>query len=119
VRAISAPVLERPPAAADEISFLSRSAMAIGVVLYAAGTLSFIGIFAAFFELRIYAISSESRITFMILFTGLFCAFQGLIFILMARGGEIRRRQINYMLEQIRILYSHSSPGVPMPPGPE
>lgn len=89
---------------------LARSALVIGIIFYIAGTLSFIGIAVAFFALRMYELSTDSRIAFIILFAGLFCTFQGLIFILVARGGEVRRRQNNYLIEQMTALYSHGAP---------
>lgn len=100
------------PYGAPEVprGILPRLAMIMGVVFYIAGTLSFIGIFIAFFAMRLFAVSDASRIAFMILFTGLFCAFQGLILILITRGGEAERQQNSFLLEQIRRITSHSVP---------
>lgn len=116
---ISAPPRSRARAPLDPDRVLHRSALIIGIILYAAGTISFAGIFIAFFLLRLYAVSNESRITFMILFTGLFCAFQGLVFILMARSRLSQQKQMNFMLEQIRIIYSGSPGDLPPAPGRE
>lgn len=117
MREISAPSPGFDPASDTKMGLLARATLIIGIVFYVAGTLSFAGIAVAFFAFRMYALSSDSRIAFIVLFTGLFCALQGLIFILVARGGEARRTQMNYMLQQIHILYSHSAPGTPAPPG--
>jgi hypothetical protein len=99
---------------------LERSAALIGIILYVAGSVSFIGIAISFFMFRLYALNSESRISFIILFVGLFCALQGLIFILVARGGELRRHT-NYILGQISITQAHSDapPSAPVITPPE
>lgn len=95
---------------------LTRPVLVIGTIFYITGTMSFIGIVTAFFTLRLYAFSNDSRIAFIILFAGLFFAFQGLIFILVARGGETQREQTDYLLKQVSALYSHSAaPGSPPP----
>jgi len=93
--------------------------MLIGLILYVAGTISFVGVFIAFFALRLYAISSESRLAFMVLFTGLFCAFQGLVFILVARSMQSQREQMSFVLEQIRIIYASSAEDLPASTGSE
>lgn len=93
---------------------ITRPVLIIGTIFYISGTVSFIGIVAAFFSLRMYAFSTDSRIAFVVLFAGLFFAFQGLIFILLARGGEGQREQADYLLKQINALYSHgAAPGRP------
>lgn len=86
---------------------LERSTALIGLIFYVAGSVAFLGIAIAFFMFRMYALSSDSRIAFIILFAGLFCALQGLIFILVARGGELRRHT-HYMLGQISALNAYS-----------
>ena len=92
---------ESPP------DLLERSAALIGVIFYVAGSAAFLGIAVAFFMFRMYMLSSDSRIAFIILFSGLFCTLQGLIFILVARGGELRRHT-NYMLGQINAMSAYS-----------
>jgi hypothetical protein len=83
---------------------LSRVGVIIGLIFYAAGTLSFAGIVVAYFSLRMYDFSDDTRIAFIVLFSSLFSMIQGLIFILITRGGELRRSQMEFMLSQIGVL---------------
>jgi hypothetical protein len=95
----------------------SRTAVIIGLIFYAAGTVSFAGIVVAYFSLRMYNYSDDTRIAFIILFSSLFCMIQGLIFILITRGGELRRSQMEFMLSQIGILKAQGK--ISGPTGPE
>lgn len=83
---------------------LSRIGVLIGLIFYVAGTISFAGIVVAYFSLRMYDFSDDTRIAFIVLFSSLFCMIQGLIFILITRGGELRRSQMEFMLSQIGVL---------------
>jgi hypothetical protein len=84
--------------------FMGRVGVIIGLIFYVAGTISFAGIVIAYFELKMYDFSNDTRVAFIILFSSLFCMMQGLSFILMTRGGELRRSQMEFMLSQIGIL---------------
>ena len=97
---------------------MTRVIQLIGVILYCCGTFSFVGISAAFFMFRMFDLSTETRLAFIVLFFGLFATFQGLIFILIARGRVSRHEQMSYLIDQIRALSDHSSPPkIPDPPG--
>lgn len=95
---------------------LSRMGVVIGLIFYIAGTISFAGIVVAYFSLKMYDFSDDTRIAFIVLFSSLFCMIQGLIFILITRGGELRRSQMEFMLSQIGILKAQGS--IPRPTGP-
>jgi hypothetical protein len=95
---------------------LARTGVVIGLIFYVAGTISFAGIVVAYFSLKMYEYSDDTRIAFIVLFSSLFCMIQGLIFILITRGGELRRSQMEFMLSQIGILKAQGS--VPRPTGP-
>jgi hypothetical protein len=84
-----------PPPAIAHPGWPERLAMVIGIIFYTAGSAAFIGIAIAFFMLRLYKVNNDSRIAFIVLFAGLFFSLQGLIFILVARGGELRRHAHN------------------------
>jgi hypothetical protein len=94
---------------------LSRVGVVIGLIFYIAGTISFAGIVVAYFSLKMYNYSDDTRIAFIVLFSSLFCMIQGLIFILITRGGELRRSQMDFMLSQIGILKAQ---GTLKPTGP-
>lgn len=85
-----------------------RIGMIVGVFFYVAGTIAFVGIAIAFFLFRMYQLSNDSRIAFIVLFAGLFLAIQGLIFLLISRNAE-QRRTTNIMLRQMASLYAYSS----------
>lgn len=109
---------ETPEAAARPIDvifppgqdLLSRVWVVIGFIFYIAGTISFAGIVVAYFSLKMYNYSDDTRIAFIVLFSSLFCMIQGLIFILITRGGELRRSQMEFMLSQIGIIKAQGSP---------
>jgi hypothetical protein len=88
---------------------LARTGVIIGLIFYVAGTISFAGIVVAYFSLKMYNYSDDTRIAFIVLFSSLFCMIQGLIFILITRGGELRRSQMEFMLSQIGILKAQGS----------
>ena len=96
---------------------LARTGVIIGLIFYVAGTISFAGIVVAYFAMKMYAYSDDTRIAFIILFSSLFCMIQGLIFILITRGGELRRSQMEFMLSQIGVLKAQGT--VPRPTGTE
>jgi uncharacterized protein YqhQ len=77
--------------------------MKIGSAFYGVGSLAFIIIFIAYFIAHFWSQASESRIAFIGMLFGLFCSFQGLIFILIAKTAEARRQQTDFILDQIRI----------------
>jgi hypothetical protein len=91
----------------------SRMGVIISLIFYIAGTISFAGIVVAYFSLKMYDFSSDTRIAFIVLFSSLFCMIQGLIFILITRGGELRQSQMEFMLSQIGILKAQGSPPKP------
>lgn len=95
--------------------FMSRMGVVIGLIFYVAGTISFAGIVVAYFSLKMYDFSDDTRIAFIVLFSSLFCMIQGLIFILITRGGELRRSQMEFMLSQIGLLKAQGS--APRPTG--
>jgi len=95
---------------------LARTGVVIGLIFYVAGTISFAGIVVAYFLMKMYEYSDDTRIAFIVLFSSLFCMIQGLIFILITRGGELRRSQIEFMLSQIGILKAQGS--LPRAAGP-
>ena len=88
------------PAASERVTTI------VGVFFYIAGTVAFVGIAIAFFLFRMYDLSNDSRIAFIILFSGLFLSMQGLIFLLLSRNSE-QRRTTNLMLRQMAALYGH------------
>lgn len=88
---------------------LARTGVIIGLIFYIAGTISFAGIVVAYFSLKMYDYSDDTRIAFIVLFSSLFCMIQGLIFILITRGGELRRSQMEFILGQVRILKAQGS----------
>lgn len=96
-----------PARPAGRPAFLEHSALIIGIIFYITGTAAYVGITVAFFMLRMYAVSSDSRIGFFVLFIGMFIALQGLIAILVARGGNGRRPHEDYLLNHMTALYSH------------
>jgi hypothetical protein len=106
--------VHEPPEAARPIDvilppgqeLLTRVGVVIGLIFYIAGTISFAGIVVAYFALKMYDFSDDTRIAFIVLFSSLFCMIQGLIFILITRGGELRRSQMEFMLSQLGILKS-------------
>lgn len=77
--------------------------MKIGAAFYSVGTLAFVVIFISYFIARFWSQASESRIAFIGMLFGLFCSFQGLIFILIAKTAEARRQQTDFIMDQIRI----------------
>ena len=89
---------------------MARIGVIIGLIFYIAGTISFAGIVVAYFSLKMYDYSDDTRIAFIVLFSSLFCMIQGLIFILITRGGELRRSQMDFMLSQIGILKAQGNP---------
>ncbi|MCW2929972.1 MAG: hypothetical protein JWM19_934 [Actinomycetia bacterium] len=87
--------------------FQERVTTIVGIFFYVAGTIAFVGIAVAFFVFRMYELSNDSRIAFIVLFSGLFLSIQGLIFLLLSRNSE-QRRTTNLMLRQMAALYGHS-----------
>lgn len=96
---------------------MERVALIIGVVFYVAGSCAYIGLSISFFAFHVYNVSNESRIISIVLFGAMFYAIQGLIAILVARGGEAHRRHDEFLINQMRALYSHGvMPAEPLPP---
>lgn len=81
----------------------ARVTMTIGSLFYGVGGVAFISIFIAYFVAHLWSASTESRIAFIGMLFGLFCSFQGLVFILIAKTAEARQQQTEFILEQIRI----------------
>jgi hypothetical protein len=81
--------------------------MMIGSAFYGIGGISFMVIFIAYFIGHFWSAASESRIAFIGMLFGLFCSFQGMVFILIAKTAEARRQQTDFILDQIRIAKGH------------
>jgi hypothetical protein len=113
--------VQETPEAAAPVKFIlppgqelmTRMGVIVGLIFYVTGTTSFAGIVVAYFSLGMYDFSDDTRIAFIILFSSLFCMLQGLIFILITRGGELRRSQMEFMLSQIGILKAQGN--IPKP----
>jgi uncharacterized Tic20 family protein len=94
---------------------MEKLAFAIGVTFYAIGSAVFIGITISFFAMHMYLTTAASRVSFIVIFAAMFYAMQGLIAVLVTKGGEAHRRQENYLLNQMKALYSHGAPGASAP----
>lgn len=85
----------------------AKITMMTGGLFYGVGAISFVVILVFYFISHLWAASTESRIAFIGMLFGLFCSFQGLVFILIAKTADSRRQQTEFILEQIRISQDH------------